>query len=483
MRNVADKTGIFFTLLIITGLIAAGCGNKAENHEVMKVSVQVVTPQSYVCQDTLTFPGTTTPPLVTTPSFLAAGKIREMNFNVGEQVRKGEILAELDPEIYQNQLRTASSSIEVAEANLDKVNAGSRIQQKEVARQQMLQAQHGFELAETEKNRFQSLYDIDAIPKRQYDAVATQYRIAQDQLKSAKEAYDLTKEGASKEDKQIARANVNLALSGHAAASTQLSYTRLVSPVDGVITEKKVEVGVVVGSGVPVYEIRSADSMDFAVMVPSVHINKIFMGQKARIFLLQDSGKSCTGIVSEIKPSSEMPTSSYRVKLKLSGSAAIKNYSGLMGKAVFSTGGRTTSSSVPCACLQRTMEGGKFHIFIINDSNEAVKIPVKVIRIADDRALIQGGFTSQSKVVLSGQEYLKDGKQVVIVDGLDSQKNVSPDREAVHGGGSSGGNGGGNGDGSGGGNGDGSSDGNGNGNSNGCSGGDSNGSGDDDIKI
>jgi len=465
MRNVADKAGIFFTLLIITGLIAAGCGNKAENKEVMKVSVQVVTPKSYVYQDTLTFPGSTMPPLVTAPSFLAAGKITRMNFQVGGQVKKGDIIAELDPEIYQNQLRTASSAIEVAEANLDKVNAGSRTQQKEVARQQMLQAQHGFELAETEKNRFQSLYDIDAIPRRQYDAVATQYRIAQDQLKSAKEAYDLTKEGASKEDKQIARANVNLALSGQATASTQLSYTRLISPVDGVITEKKAEVGVVVGSGVPVYEIRSADSMDFVVMVPSVHINKIFIGQKAKISLFQDSEKSCTGAVVEIKPSSEMPTSSYRVKLKLSGSAAIKNYSGFLGKAVFAIGGRTTASSLPCACLQRTMDGGKFHIFIINDSNVAVKIPVKIIRIADDKALIQGSFTSRSKVVISGQEYLKDGKQVVIVDGLDSRKNVSSDREPVHGGGNGDGSSGGNSDGSGGGNGDG------------------NGSGDGDIKI
>ena len=376
MRKVADKKRVFFALLILTGLILAGCGNKTENiKEVMKVAVQVVTPQSFVYQDTLTFPGTTTPPLVTTPSFLVAGKIREMNFKVGDHVKKGEILAELDPEIYQNQLRTASSSIKVAEANLEKVNAGSRNQQKEVVRQQMLQAQHGFELAETEKNRFQSLYDIDAIPKRQYDAIATQYRIAQDQLKSAREAYDLTKEGASKEDKQIAQANVNLAESSQATASTQLSYTRLTSPVDGVITEKKVEAGVVVGPGAPVYEIRSADPMEFSVMVPGMHINKIFTGQKAKIVLFECSQKSCTGVVYEIKPSSEMPTGSYRVKLRLSGSLAAGRYSGFLGKAVFPIGGRTTSSSVPCACLQRSMDGGNFHIFIVNDRNEAKKNP------------------------------------------------------------------------------------------------------------
>jgi len=433
MIKVADKKRVFFTLLIIAGLILAGCGNKTENKkEVLKVSVQVVTPQSIVHQDTLTFPGTTVPPLVTTPSFLAAGKIREMNFKVGEHVKKGEILAELDPEIYQNQLRTASSSIEVAEANLEKVKAGSRSQQKEVARQQMMQALHNFELAETEKNRFQSLYDIDAIPRRQYDSIATQYKIAQDQVKSAREAYDLTKEGASKEDKNIARANVNLALSNQATASTQLSYTRLTSPVDGVITEKKVETGVVVGPGAPVYEIRSADPMEFSVMVPGMHINKIFTGQKAKIVLFEGSKKSCTGFVYEIRPSSEMPTGSYRVKLKLSGSPAVGRYSGFLGKAVFSIGSRISSSSVPCACLQRAMDGGNFHIFIINDRNEAMKIPVKVIKIADDKALIQGNFTSDSKVVISGQEYLKDGKHVEIVDALDSQKNVSPDKEPVN---------------------------------------------------
>ena len=69
------------------------------------------------------------------------------------------------------------------------------------------------------------------------------------------------------------------------------------------------------------------------------------------------------------------------------------------------------------------------------------KIPVKVIKIADEKALIQGNFTSDSRVVISGQEYLKDGKPVEIVDALDSQKNVSPDKEPVHGDGNGNGNG------------------------------------------
>jgi len=427
------KKSIFSLSLLLSflllGMLFSGCGKRAKSEEPVQVPVQVITPQALEARSSLTFSGVTSPQVVTAPAFQVPGKIVELRVKVGERVKQGQAIALLDPRIYQNQVQVSQANVQLAQANLAKVQAGARAQEIEMARQQMLQAQHGFELARNEKDRFESLYKIDAVPKRQYESVLTQYNLAKDQLASGQQRYELVKEGASREDKQIAGANVELALSSQASAATQLSYTRLFSPVDGVVAEKKAEVGMVVGAGTPIYEIRSTGPLDLVILVPNRQLEQIHLGQKAEVSFLETPDKIFPGVVREIKPASETPTGSYRVKIKILDSQPNHLYSGQIGKAFFAAEKSLPAASVPLSCLQKNGEQKIYYIYTVNAQMLAQKIPVQVLRIQDDRALIQGGFKPETQIVISGQDYLKEGAGVKIVEALGSQKTVSPDLE------------------------------------------------------
>lgn len=426
-------TAVVTLIYLSFSLVLSGCSSRAESREPVKIPVQVITPRQSEADCELSFSGMVTPQVITAPAFQVGGKIISLPVKVGETVRRGQVIAKLDPSVYQDQMQTSRANVHLARANLAKVQAGARSQEVEMARQQMLQARHSFELAQSEKNRFTNLYKMDAIPKRQYESVITQYNLAQDQLKAGEQRYQLVKEGASKEDKQIAGASLELALSNQAAAGTQLSYTRLLSPIDGVITEKKAEVGGVVGAGVPIYEIRSTDELDLVILIPSRHLDRIRLGEKARIRFLDTPEKTCSGAVREIKPASEMPTGSYRVRVKLLDPALNKIYSGQLGKADFSSGKSLAALSVPLSCLQKTQAQKNYYIYTVSAEDTARRIPVKVLRLEDEQALISGDFNAGTKIIVSGQDYLKDGSPVKIVEALGSEKAVSPDMETAAG--------------------------------------------------
>lgn len=398
-----------------------------EKNEIV-TSVQVIEPHFGYISDKLSFPGVTSPVTVTDTAFLVPGKVQSMNYQVGQAVKKGDLLATIDSEIYERQVGVASAAVGVAQANSLKVNTGARHQEIEMAKMQMLQAQSGFELAKKEKDRFDRLYKIEAIPKREHDQVVTQYEIARKQYQASQQQFDLVKEGASSEDKLIAGSNVQVNRAQLAQASTQLKYTKLYSPITGVVTEKKVEEGAVVNGGTPIYEIQSIDAIDLEVFIPSVHLEKIKLGSKAQVTFMENPGKVIGGTVREIKPISDDETRSYRYKIRLSSSPNLKSYAGTIGKATFISGNKIYGAFVPLACIVSSQENDDIFVFLVDKDNRAHKVPVNLVKIKDQKALINGSFPKNAQLVLSGQEYLSEDSKVKIVSALDAQKYVSPDK-------------------------------------------------------
>lgn len=437
-NNKRMRIFIYASLLLISVLMifTSGCSKedksaavetetKAKNE--ILTTVQVMEPKFGYVSDKLSFPGVTSPATVTGTAFLVPGKIESMNYQVGQAVKKGDLLATLDSEIYERQVGVASAAVGVAEANRQKVNTGARHQEIEMVRRQMLQAKSGFELAQKEKERFDRLYKIEAIPKREHDQVVTHYEVAKEQFEAAQQQLDLVKEGASNEDKLIAGSNVQVQYAQMAQASTQLKYTKLYAPITGVITEKTAEVGAVVNAGTPIYEIQSIGAIDLEVFVPSVHLEKIHIGQKAEVTFMESPGKPIEGTVREIKPASDRMTRSYGVKIRLSGTPHLKSYTGTIGKATFLTGNKVYGAFVPLTSIVSSPDSDNNFVFMVDKDNTSHKVPVKIVKMKDRNVLIKGTFPKDAKLILSGQEYLKDGSRVRIVNALNSQKYVTTD--------------------------------------------------------
>jgi len=420
-------------MISIIILLFCGCGTEKKEEQADTapdgIPVQIVTPRFKYFQEVLTFPGVTEAPVSVSVGFMASGTVKKMNFEVGQKIKKGRILATLDKKLYESQLGIARSQVNLSRANLAQVTAGSRKQQKGMARAQMFQAEANYKHALQELKRYKAVYKLDAIPKQQYDSVRSQYEMAREQYKSAKEQYSLTLEGASREDREVARANVMTARSNLKQTQIQLSYTTLYSPMDGIISRKLVEPGTVVNEGTPVYKIKSSGSLDIVIFIPSIHINKFFINQPAEIVFSELPGKIIKGRIYEIQPVSDASTRSYRVKLRLSSTPITHNYSGYIGNVVFRIGDKSKAAFVPVSALQKKSMDGSFIVYQIDGNKLASMVKVEVLRVINENAMISGDFKKDARIVVSGQEFLKEGARVHIVSTLNSLKFVTRDKE------------------------------------------------------
>ncbi|MBQ6774436.1 MAG: efflux RND transporter periplasmic adaptor subunit [Synergistaceae bacterium] len=149
-------------------------------------------------------------------SFKVAGTLNQINYEKGASVRKGALLASLDPTDFHTALKQAQSSLS--------------------------QAQAQYKNAQTDFKRYENLYKQRAISRAQYDSVKT----AMDVAKSA----------------------VDLANAGVKSARDALSYTKLHAPFDGIITDRKVERSQNISAGQVIFNIQDFSNFEIVFNIP-----------------------------------------------------------------------------------------------------------------------------------------------------------------------------------------------------------------------
>ena len=423
---------LMIVCFIALSLVATGCSKKEEKkaEEPFSVPVLVKTPDFKDFQEKLEFPGTTDVPLVTRVSFMASGAIEALYYDVGDRVSKGDLLGRIDQKQYIDNVKSAQAQVGYANANYTKALAGSRKQEIDMAKANMLQAKANMEHSKKEMERYRKVYEADAVSEQQYSSMLNQYKVSKEQYESARKQYNLYLEGTRKEDINIARSNVHVSSTSLQSARTQLSYTLLYSPVNGTITQKFVDVGSMASPSSSVYEIQSSQALDFTIYVPAIHMKKIHMGTEANIVFYSNPKKVIKGKVREIQPLSDEQTRSFRVKLKMEEAPNLKNLTGEIGTATFAFGEKRKGMYIPLAALMKNDDGKGNYVYYVDEEDKAHKAYVKVLTIKNELANIEAVFPKGSKVVISGQEYLKENQLCKIVTSVDSYKYVTPDKES-----------------------------------------------------
>jgi HlyD family secretion protein len=134
-----------------------------------------------------------------------SGTIKSLFADFNSRVKKGQLIAQIDPAVFEAQVQQAQANLLSAQANVDKANA------------MLVDAKRTFE-------RNKALFEKNLIPRSDLDTAETNYETARAQVGSAKA--------------QVEQAKASLALD-----QTNLKYTRIISPVNGVVISRNVDVG------------------------------------------------------------------------------------------------------------------------------------------------------------------------------------------------------------------------------------------------
>ena len=212
-----------------------------------------------------------------------AGRIEEMKVQEGERVEKGQLLYVLSTPELDAKLQQAEAVKQAATAMDRKALTGARWQQVDAARNMWQKAQAGKALAEKTFERVQRLYEQGVVPAQKFDEAKANYDAMKATEEAARSQYELVKDGASKEEKQAASAQVQQAQGAVSEVESYLRDAMVYSPVTGEISTVIAEQGELVGTGYPVVAVLDMSDLwvTFNIketLMPKIHIGTRFPG-------------------------------------------------------------------------------------------------------------------------------------------------------------------------------------------------------------
>lgn len=280
------------------------------------------------------------------------GQVTKVLVNENQYVEAGQVIAELDPRDYQVAVENAAAALASAEAAaaaaqvnvpITSVSTGSNLtaasadvsgaragveqaqQQLQSAQARVAQAEANNTKAQSDLARYTPLVQKDVISKQQFDAAVAAAQAAQASLADAKAGQLAAAEGirVAKEREASAKASLNSAQTGPQQVAAQsarakqalalvqqaqaqldmaklnLSYTKIVAPVAGVITRKSVEVNQNVGTGQNLATLVQLDDIWVTANFKETQLRHMKAGQEVEISV-DATGKKYQGKVTQI---------------------------------------------------------------------------------------------------------------------------------------------------------------------------------------
>ncbi len=330
-------------------------------------------------------------------SFLVSGKVVFMGPREGEFVKKGQVLARIDPTDFNLSVKGAAAQAATAQAALEKAMNSARPELLE-------QARIGFERAEDEYRRMKMLYDSKSLAPNDFQKYKAAYE-------HAKQDYEQAKAGGQKEDKALSKASYNQAAAQLEVARKALSDATLCAPTSGYIAKRSIEVGDTASPCHPVFEIVQMDPVEVNVGVPETDVHLVKIGQKADISVPALPGKTFQGTVRVINVSADPSTRTYMTRI----SVANPEHSLRVGMVAEATvrGDRTIAmATLPGDAVVRDPQGATQVYVYYPDQKRVYAKRVEIGAAVNKNVEIKSGLSGSELIVLAGQTKLKNGQSV-----------------------------------------------------------------------
>ena len=183
------------------------------------------------------------------------GRILELRVKEGDYVHVGDTLAVLDAPEVKAKMTQAQSAENAAAAMSEMADAGARQEQIRGAYQVWQQTIAGLEIAKKSYERVQRLFDEGVMSAQKRDEAFANYKAMEAQQKAAKSQYDMATNGARKEERRAAAAQVGRAQGAVEEVRSYIHETVQLAQMEGEVSEVYPKVGELVGTGSPIMSI------------------------------------------------------------------------------------------------------------------------------------------------------------------------------------------------------------------------------------
>ena len=189
------------------------------------------------------------------------GRVLELRVKEGDYVNVGDTLAIIDAPDVKAKLAQAESAESAASAMDQMANNGARREQINGAYALLQQAKAGLEIAQKSYNRVQRIYDEGVMSAQKRDEAFANYKAIEAQVKAAQSQYDMAVNGARREEKMAAAAQVNRAKGAVQEVNSYISETMQTAQKAGEVSDVYPKEGELIGTGSPIMSVSLLDDM------------------------------------------------------------------------------------------------------------------------------------------------------------------------------------------------------------------------------
>ncbi|MFD1015373.1 efflux RND transporter periplasmic adaptor subunit [Winogradskyella rapida] len=288
------------------------------------------------------------------------GYVNKVHVNVGDKVRKGQLLVSINNADLQ--------------AKRAQVNAG------------ISEATAAFNNAEKDYNRFKNLFAENSASQKEMDDMTANFNMAKARLESAKQMKN--------------------------EINAQFTYSNITAPFSGTITSKNVEAGNMANPGAPLISMETPGHFEVMAMVPESEISQIKNGTTVDI-LVKSISQTIKGTVTEVSTSAKNTGGQYLVKIDLDKTEA-NILSGMFTTVQFPVEGKAETSMVLIPTDAIVTNGQLSGVYTVSQSQTALLRWLRLGRTFGDQVEVLSGLNADEAYIVSAEGKLYNGAKISV---------------------------------------------------------------------
>ncbi|MBF0137909.1 MAG: efflux RND transporter periplasmic adaptor subunit [Magnetococcus sp. DMHC-1] len=350
----------FFLLLLVLLPGLPGCRSEAQSDPEPIRTVRILTVKPLARAAIRHLPGEVRPRWQWPLAFQVGGRLIQRRVEVGQVVRPGQILARLDPEDLELAARARTAEAAAARAELD--------------------------LARVAFKRVESLRQGEVASRAEYDRLQAMVETARARLAASEALADQTRH--------------------------QVTYTRLSSEVEAVVTAIQAENGQVVTAGQPILHLAGLQEKEVHVAVPEVLLPRFREQPDLTVTLAAFPERSWKGQVRTIGPMADALTRTFPVRIALPNDAAGPE----LGSSVkiLLNDPPQTAILLPLSALHT--RDGQPGVWVVQGSGVVQRIGIQTDGLRENQLRVVAGLQGGEQVVVAGANLVREGQTVSIVE-------------------------------------------------------------------
>ena len=414
---------VLSAFFLSTGLVAGGCGQLpdvaadaqsesqgAESSQSSK-AVDIAIARTGKLGEGIEYTGTTAPVREVSLRSQVEGQVLSLSVDVGDAVKQGQIIAQLDDDLLTTALNQAKAQLatlksEVARAQNQVSNARAQVERARLELQQ----------ARADSARQQQLVGEGAIATQEAEQARTAARTAAQALRAAQEQV-----GTEQQAVAAAQGQVTAQQAVVAQAQERLSYSKLISPLTGVVLQRVTEEGNFLQPNGEIFRLGDFSRVEVVVQVSELELSKIRLRQSVKVRLDAFPNQTFSGQVSRISPAADSTARLVPVEVIIPNSNG-EIGSGLLARVSFEGGASQRVVVAETAVSEQVgrgegEQGRNGTVFVVTGGEGGTQATVVARSVtlgerADGQVEILSGLRAGERFVVRSSKPLKTGEPV-----------------------------------------------------------------------